>query len=226
MQIQNINHTNFKGAYVFPGMPTPLKAELETIIPHGKVIYHNPHGKMYLVTKNLNIFKTKMAEFIKNNGLKCKYYPNIHTGMDFKLGHPEKLIEVLKNETPEEIVYDENLLNAIETKRRKEHVKNNSSEYISNILNTLGFDIDRKTLKTKFGAKIFKNTNNTKNIVISPRDENKLHYVKVDSLVSDSNQDSRRMYAMTSEGKILRDYTHDIDNWKTFHKKFNDTLIK
>lgn len=226
MQIGNDYNTNFKGGYKFIRMPKAARENLNTLIPKGKTIYDGFEGKksnVFLIARDSH--HNTVANFIKDNKLNYRYYPEIKAEMDFKLGHPEKASELIQTMTPETIDFEQVAIDSM-PKVSKNSIKKQNKEQIENILDSLKLDMDKSTLKTKFGARIFQNGNHTKSICVSAPTSEQVRYVKINHLVSSSNQRSVEMYEMNADGKIIRDYTNDIDNWGLFNKKFNETLVR
>lgn len=227
MQIQNISSTNFNGGYRFIGMSAEARAELGNVVKKGKTIYDSFQGNpndVFMVAKDN--FHNAILLFIQKHNLKCQYYPEVKSSMDFKLGYPEKLEQIIENQTPEEIVFDEGTIKKLFEYQRRTYVNQHEKDYVPNILGILKLDMDTSTCREKRGVKIFQNKNHTKDIYVSPPDENGKHYVKVFSKVSSSSQDPAKFYEVNlSENKVI-DYTNKIDKWSEFKQKFNESLIK
>ena len=225
MQIQNNNSTSFGYGYKFIRMPKAAKEDLPDIIKKGKTIYYGFEGKksnVFLVTKDN--FHDIVASFIKKYNLNYRFYPEVKSEMDFKIGHPEKLSEIIRDMNPSEINFTDELKRRIAVRTAKQKIQEKSPEYTKNILNSLKIEPDLSTLQSKNGIKIIENVNKTERVLISPPDKNDIHYVKVQQLVSMTDCADKR-YAMTSDGKIVKNYS-DIDEILTFSKLFNQAQVK
>lgn len=225
MQIQNNNSTSFGYGYKFIRMPKEAREELPNIIQKGKTIYNQFEGKKnnsFLITKEH--FHDIVAAFIRKHNLNYRFYPQVKPEMDFKLGHPEKVSEIIKDMQPAKINYTKELEQRMAERAVKQAICEKSPGYTKNISKTLGMELDLSTLKSKNGAKILDDKNKRNRIIISPPDKNDLHYVRVQQMVSMTDSEDRR-YAMTSDGLIVRTYS-DIDDIMVFNKLFNQTLIK
>lgn len=219
MQVQNINSTSFNGGYKFIRMPKGTREELPDIIKKGKTIYENFEGKqsnVFMVTKDC--FHDIVAAFVLKHNLNCKYYPDVKPEMNFKLGHPEKASEVIKNMTPVNIEFNDKLLTQIRTRE----INTKSNDYIRNILKALCIDETQCKTKMKKGAKIIDDNNGKNRVIISPPNELGIHYVRLEPKISTSDSAARRL-AMTSSGEILKEFS--VDNAMQFLKRFNDTLL-
>lgn len=226
MNIQNISTTNFQGGYKITDAPRAARSSL-TKISKGKFVVGSFEGgkENFFIVARDNLHPL-IADWVKQFGLNCLYYPEIKLNMVTPGIEHKALREMLDTYTPEEIVFDETMDKIVKMKNRNAFVASNSDKYIANILKTLKLDMDASTVETKFGEKKFQNIAHSKQISITAPNEELVHYVKVTPLVSSSNQGYVEKYAMTSEGKILRNYTTDIDNWPLFKKNYNEALIK
>jgi len=228
MQIQNINSTNFNGGYKFIGMSAEARAELGNVVKKGKTIYDSFQGNpndVFMVAKD-NFHKAILL-FIQKHNLKCQYYPEVKSSMNFKLGHPEQLEQIIETQTPEEIVFDEETDKELSEYQRRTYVNQHEKDYLPNILDILKLDMDAGTCREKRGVKIFQNKNHTKDIYVSPPDKNNKHYVKVFSKVSSSDPNTVKLYEinLSPENKVV-DYTNRFDKWSDFNRNFENTLLK
>ena len=226
MQIQNINSTNFTGGYKFIGMQPGVREELDNVVKKGKTIYDSYQGNpddVFMVAKDR--FHKAVLLFIKKHNLNCKYYPGVKSEMDFKPGHPEKLEQIVATQTPEDIVFDEELNEMLFEYQRRQAVSKRDNSYLSDILRILKLDIDESTHSVKRGVQIFQNKNHTQDIYVSPPDGD-VHYVKIFPKVSSSSHDAAKRYAINLSNKVITDYTYNPAKWTEFNQKFSKTLIK
>jgi len=226
MQIQN-NNISFNGGYKFIKMPKEARTELERLVPKGKTVYdcfEDKPSNVFLVTRGR--YHNIITGLIKNYNLNCRYYPEVKLDSGSVPKTQKEILKIIQKMQPKKIIFSNGLSDAIEHRARVNFDIEHGREHLQNILNTLKLDMDESTYKVKYGAKIFKNSDHTKDIYVSALSRDRIHYVKINHLVSSSNQRSVEMYAMSPDGEILRNYTNDIDNWATFNKKFNATLIK
>jgi len=226
MNIQNTNNINFQGGYKFTGVSKAARSGFARL-PKGKLVVGSFEGgkENFFVAARDNLHP-QIANWIKEYGVSCVYYPNLKINMIRPGIKHESLRELLDSQQSEELVFDETMEKQVRMKNKTSFVEQNSNKYVANILKTLKIDMDKSTLKSKYGAKLFENIGHTKSVAISAPNNEMVHYVKVISKVSTSAHEPDEMYAMTSDGEIIRDYTNDIENWSLFRKRFNAALIK
>ena len=193
MQIQNINNTNFQGGYKFIRMSKEAKEQLPLIVPKGKLVFDSFEGKksnVFLVARDS--FHTKIVNFIKENNLNYRYYPDIKT-YNVRYGQPEKVSEMIASMKPEKINFEEALKNyhpvqemrKAEVRALKKRVKEQSSTYSKNIVKALGLDSNDMVVSTGArGITVIDNNAKTRRITISPPTTNNMHYVFVENKIS------------------------------------------
>lgn len=221
MQIQNTDLTAFNGGYKFIRMPKTAREELPAIISKGKTIYENFEGKkgnVFMVTKAQ--FHDIVAAFIKKYKLNYRYYPEVKSEMAFKMGHPEKVSEIIKDMKPVEIVYSDKLEARMAHREQKQIVYKKSPVYTKMILSALKFDGNTEDVKTKNGVKIIMSKSGRQRIYISPPTREGVHYVRVEDLVSTPDSCTKR-YRFASDGS----YTEMADIL-AFNRLMSSTMIK
>ena len=102
--MDKINNINFKGSFLinYKNVPVGTRKNLETVIgKNGKVVFDNFANKKESVMYVLRNSKDKaVADFVEQNKLDFKYYPEINTQFRFDSDDESTLVNYIKNNKP------------------------------------------------------------------------------------------------------------------------------
>lgn len=227
MEIKNNNSPQFKGSFLINYKNTlpELKAGLEEVIgKNHKQMFENFNGKkdnvMYVLKNSKD---TKVANYIKENKMKFKFYPEVNTKCRFDEQEPEFVIEYIKKNKPTYYTNTDEMMTALANRgvRIKKKPEGVNALAVDNILNTLQFSRKEGEINLiRDGIVSFVNNSTGDKIIISP--STKLGTRFVYSVPSKEYETIKR-YAFDEQGNILKTFDRP-DGIKTFNEQFQKAI--
>ncbi len=215
---------NFHGAFIlnFSKLGSGMREGFEKAVGgNGRIIMEDfgRKDRILYVLKNSKDYNA--ANFIKSNGMRFKYMPEVDTKLRFDSYHPEEAEKYIAQNRPRVITKMRELMDFISTNRTKNKtVKNSHKNIYDRICENLMINVQGQKQKDSKGVVTIKDKANDGLVKISPQSKFGISYV----YVKPSNKyDPIMRYAIDSEGNKLATF-QTPEGIKKFSENFNKAI--
>ncbi len=220
----NVSSTNFRGAFIlnFSKFGPEMREGFEkTVGGNGRIIMENFGRKDNILYVLKNSKDYNAANYIKANGMRFKYMPEIDTKLRFDSYHPEGAEEYIAKNKPRVITKTRELMDFIAGNRTKNKaVKNSHKNIYDKICEKLMINVQGTKQKDSRGVMTIKDKTADGLVKISPQSKYGISYV----YVKPSNKyDPIMRYAVDTEGNKLAVF-QTPEGIKKFSENFNKAI--
>ena len=219
------NSLNFRGSYLINYKNTlpEIRTGFEKAIGNKKrQIFNDFNGKqneVLYVLKNSKDYDA--AEFIKRNGVKFKYMPNVDTQLRFDEYYPEEVVKYIAEQKPDVISKLSELMKYVKANRVGCRARKDSQiPFYKKVLDKLCIPIEGERVRDSRGVTKVIDTRHDGLVVLSPQKSNGISYM----YVKPANDYAPTVRLMVDENANILAKFDGVDQIKLFKERFNEAI--